>query len=428
MKVESGQLLRSVGLWGLAAVVFNGMVGAGVFSLPGAVAQNVGVWAPWIVVAVGLALLPVVLGMTTLAGMFDRTGGPMTYVAEAFGPVAGFQVGWLANLSSCAAAAANANLLADYVLSAAPDALNTPLAHACATLASLALALAVNLSSARRSAGVLRLISLGKFAPLFWLLALAVPALISPAGMAKPGQSWSPIQAALLAAYAFTGFEGALTQAGEAHNPRRDLPLAVLGVFVAVVVLYAALTWGFVAVAYDPGTPAKAPLAHMGELLAGRAGLALILAGASLSILGNIIGIVLISSRRLFTLEEQGSLPRWFGWIDPVNGVPRNAVLFFGVVLVILSLSGGFKALALLSVASRLLVYLASMAALPVIRKGRGLPRFAPRDLFVVPGAPVCLAMLSQTQPAAWLGIGVAMLAGFLIMAAARRARVVLAV
>ena len=73
MKVESGQLLRSVGLWGLAAVVFNGMVGAGVFSLPGAVAQNVGVWAPLIVVAVGLALLPVVMGMTTLAGMFDRT-------------------------------------------------------------------------------------------------------------------------------------------------------------------------------------------------------------------------------------------------------------------------------------------------------------------------------------------------------------------
>jgi len=163
-------------------------------------------------------------------------------------------------------------------------------------------------------------------------------------------------------------------------------------------------------------------------LLAGKAGLALILVCAALSILGNLIGNFLFVSRRLVALEEMESLPRWFGWIDPANGLPRHAVLFTAAVAVGLTLSGGFKALALLSVASRLLIYLASLIALPVIRARRGLPRFVRGDFFVALGIPICLAMLSQTQWAAWLSLGAAALSGFLIMLAARRARLVLVV
>src|SRR5438067_2110472 len=159
MTAKHGHLLRSVGIWGLAAMAFNGMVGAGIFSLPGTVSAHGGSWAPLIVLGVGLAML--------------------------------------------------------------------------------------------------------------------------------------------LAAYAFIGFEGALTPAGEARSPRRDIPIAVLGVFIAVVLLYAALTWGFVALAYDPLHAASAPLAQMAHILAGKVGLSVILATAALSIMGNIIGTILFVSRRL---------------------------------------------------------------------------------------------------------------------------------
>ncbi|WP_394763217.1 APC family permease [Phenylobacterium sp.] len=422
MSLKSGELLRSVGVWGLAAMAFNSLVGAGVFSLPGVVAQNVGPWAPVVVLGVGLAMLPVVVGMAALAGLFDRTGGPIVYVGEAFGPAAGFQAGWLAFLSTTASVAANANLLADYILTAAQPPFDGPLAHAAVVLAALAIVLAVNLAANRRSADVLQLMSLAKIAPLLLLLVLAAPSLVHTVG-SQATQHWSPAQAVLLAAYAFVGFEGALTQAGEARNPRRDLPLAVLCVFVAVVILYAALTWGFIAVAYDPHAIPKAPLARMGEIMAGRAGLALVVVGATLSILGNVISTVLFNSRRLVALEAQGSLPRWLGWIAPANGIPRHAVLLVVGLAAILALSGGFKALAILSVASRLLVYLASMAALPVIRGRRGLPRFAPVDLFVMLAVPVCLAMLSQTQSGAWLAILAGVAVGFAIMAWSRRTR-----
>src|SRR5438067_734951 len=114
MTAKHGHLLRSVGIWGLAAMAFNGMVGAGVFALPGTVSAHGGNWAPLIVLGVGVAMLPIVMAMAILSRLFDRTGGPIAYVGEAFGPAAGFQAGWLASLSSCAALAANVDLLADY--------------------------------------------------------------------------------------------------------------------------------------------------------------------------------------------------------------------------------------------------------------------------------------------------------------------------
>lgn len=424
MKSENGELVRSVGFWGLAAMVFNGMVGAGIFSLPGTVSQNVGPFAPLIVLGVGLAFLPIVLGMILLARMFDRTGGPVAYVGEAFGPVAGFQVGWLGSLSSGAALAANANLLADYVLSAAPKAVGGPAAHGALVLVTMATVLIVNLFSARRSAGVLGVLSLTKTAPLLWLLVLATPMILHPsAASAMVSQTWDPLKAAVLAAYAFIGFEGALTPAGEARNPERDLPRATFFVFLAVVGLYALVTWGFVAVAYDPHLPAKAPLTQMGEALAGHAGLLFMLLGATLSILGNIISVGLVGSRRLVALEEQGTAPRWFGWINPRNGVPRNAVIFFISALTVLAMTGGFKVLAVLSVATRLLVYLASLAALPVIRSKRGLPAFRSVDLLVLPAVPICLLLLARTELDAWIRMAIAMAVGIAILLAAQRAR-----
>ncbi|MBC7492381.1 MAG: amino acid permease, partial [Novosphingobium sp.] len=116
----AGQLVRSIGPWGLAAVVFNGMIGAGVFALAGSVANFSGSWAPLVIASVGLALLPVVLVFAALAGLFDETGGPFLYVNAAFGPTAAFQTGWVQCLSTVASTAANANLLADYVLRIAP--------------------------------------------------------------------------------------------------------------------------------------------------------------------------------------------------------------------------------------------------------------------------------------------------------------------
>lgn len=417
---DSGQLVRSIGIWGLAAVVFNGMVGAGIFALPGSVANHAGSWAPLVILGVGLALLSVVLVFAALSGLFEDTGGPILYVSEAFGPVAAFQTGWIQCLSTAASAAANANLLADYVQRLAPASLADGPGHAGIVLAAIGTALAINLLEARRSAAWIKRISILKLLPLALLFLLALSTVgVGPALL--PANEWSLSQAILLSVYAFTGFEGGLSVAGEARDPRRDFPRALVGVFLLVVCLYALIVWGYVATSYAPGEPDKAGLVTMATALAGAAGAAVIVITAVLSILGNVTVNTLSVSRRLLALEQIPALPAWFGAIRSDTGLPRNAVWFTVAAITALALSGGFAALAVLSVAARLMVYLACIAALPVVRARRGLPRTGGGWIIIAAALATCLLLISQSELKTWIGLALAIAAGFAIRFVALR-------
>lgn len=424
MNAPTGQLVRGFGLWGLGALILNGIIGAGVFALPGSVAQYAGSWAPLVILGVGLAFLPVVLVFAALAGLFDETGGPIIYVREAFGTTAGFQTGWVQCLATTAASAANANVLADYVLRFLPDLKGGALAHGCVVLLAIALAFAVNMLEIRNSDRWIKLITVAKLTPLVLLVALALPAIGGGSGGSGllPAGEWSLAQAILLSVYAFTGFEGALCLGGEARDPKADFPRALVAVFLFTVTLYSALAWGYVATAYTPGPADKASLLTMGTVLAGGIGAAAIIAAAVFSILGNIITTPMNTSRRLLALEQIGMLPRWFGVIHAGSGIPRNSVVFTYAVAALLALSGGFAALAVLSVAARLVVYLACAAALPVVRRRRGLA--VPVRLIAVVGAAlaICLALIAQSDLKAWAALALAIGIGFAIKGIAAQA------
>ncbi len=419
----NGALVRSVGLWGLTAMVLNGLVGAGIFGLPASVAANAGGWAPVIVLLVGAAMLPIVLVMMRLAGQFDGTGGPILYVEAAFGKTAAFQIGWMQLLSTSASAAANVNLLADYALRGWGPVAESAAAHAAIVLIALVLIFILNLNRTSGVARALGVFSIMKLLPLALIVVLAGPALVADAGASHPAAHWSLAQAALLSAYAFTGFEGCLTLAGEARDPRRDLPRALLAVFVGVALLYALLTWGYVATAYVPGATDKAPLSAMAAVLMGAAGAAMLLATATVSIFANVTNNMLFLSRRLLAMEALGGLPAWLGRVHAANAVPRNAVVFIMLALVALSLSGGFAALAILSVASRLIVYLGCIAALPVIQRRAG-TRTTPGSMAAIAAATItCTALIAGSDPQSWLSLIIAAAAGAVVFMASRAHR-----
>ena len=413
------QLVRSIGFWGLAAVVFNGMIGAGIFALAGSVANFSGSWAPLVIACVGLALLPVVLVFAALAGLFDETGGPILYVGAAFGPTAAFQTGWVQCLSTAASTAANANLLADYLMRMGPLARAGPVTHAVIVLVAITTALAINLLEASRSAAWIKRISVAKFLPLALLLVLALPAIGS--STPHPATEWSLSQAILLSVYAFIGFEGGLCIAGEARDPRRDFPRALVGVFLLVVVLYALLAWGYVATTFAPGKVDKASLLTMATVLAGSVGAVTIVVTAALSILGSVTVNTFFVSRRLLALERLPALPGWFGAIRTETGLPRNAILFTFVVIVVLAMSGGFTALAVLAVAARLLVYLACAAALPVIQARRGLSSSLFIKTITALALVTCLLLVAQSEVQAWVGLAIAIAIGFAVKFVAAR-------
>jgi len=65
-------------------------------------------------------------------------------------------------------------------------------------------------------------------------------------------------------------------------------------------------------------------------------------------------------------------LPKWFEQIHPRFLTPANSILFYGGAAALFSLTGGFAALAAASTLTRILTYVISAAALPVIEKREG--------------------------------------------------------
>jgi amino acid transporter len=132
---------------------------------------------------------------------------------------------------------------------------------------------------------------------------------------------------------------------------------------------------------------------------------------------------MLFLSRRLLALEALGGLPARLGRVNNADAVPRNAVIFIMIVLVALSLSGGFVALAILSVASRLIVYLGCIAALPVIERRHPQSGSLPRNAITIAAAATCLALIAGSEAQSWVSLAVAAVVGAVVFRASRAYR-----
>ena len=109
--VREEGLLRQLSVVGLWLLIVNGMIGAGIFGLPGELAKLAGEGSVWVFILCALMIAPIMLCFAQMSSYFRGTGGPIVYASRAFGPMAGFQVGWLYYISRVLSFAANLNLL-----------------------------------------------------------------------------------------------------------------------------------------------------------------------------------------------------------------------------------------------------------------------------------------------------------------------------
>src|SRR5687767_6478731 len=107
------QLVRRFTVVGLWVLVFNGILGAGIFGLPAKVAAQAGSYSPLLYVGCGLLMAPIVLSFAEVASYVRATGGPILYVGTVFGRYAAFQTGWATYVARATAFAANLNLLVE---------------------------------------------------------------------------------------------------------------------------------------------------------------------------------------------------------------------------------------------------------------------------------------------------------------------------
>ena len=86
MNSETGSkpaLIRAIRGRGIALIVINSMVGAGIFALPGSVGAVAGNLSPWLFVAIGVLFITIVLSFAELASYFKDSGGRRFMLAAA---------------------------------------------------------------------------------------------------------------------------------------------------------------------------------------------------------------------------------------------------------------------------------------------------------------------------------------------------------
>ncbi|SNY49367.1 amino acid/polyamine/organocation transporter, APC superfamily [Arsukibacterium tuosuense] len=383
MLTNESVLPRHLGLFGLWLLVVNGLIGAGIFGLPGGAAKLAGEYSPLIYLFCALLILPILLCMAELASYFRGSGGPVRYGTAAFGPFIGFQAGWLYYIARLVSFAANTVLLVDsigYFWPAATAGINRSILLS-VIIASLTF---INVVGSVRAMRSLALLTVIKFAVLI-LLVVAGAAYLG--GQVLPGFNPATVfnsphnigAATLLLIYAFVGFESVVVPAGEAKNPARDMPRALILGLLLVTLLYIGIQLVSVAAVPDIASSAN-PLLDVAASLFGTAGAVVLMLGVVASVAANLLGAIFSTPRASFALAEDGSLPRWFAAVQPRFLTPANSIVFFGVLALLLTLYGSFLWLAAATVVSRLLLYGLTCAAVPVLR-----PKLAASDSFVLP-------------------------------------------
>ena len=423
--LRSEPLARQLTALGVWLLVINGIIGAGIFGLPADAARLAGSFSPWVFVICAALMLPVMLSFAELASHFDGTGGPVRYAGSVFGRYAGFQAGWAFYIARLTAFSANAVLLVSaigYFWPGADDP-GTRLALLFTVCACLTAITVVGTRNAMSSLGVLTLL---KFLPLVALVAyglLRLPDAMRQSVLATPPADMNLGAVVLLVFYAFVGFESGLVPAGEARDPRRDMPRALFWAIGVVAILYFGLQTVSLAVLPDLASTRR-PLVEVSGELFGPVGALVMMTGMAASVGGNLAGALFSTPRITYALALDGSLPAWFATVSARFGTPAVSILVFGAAAFLLAAGGSFVWLAGLSVLTRVFIYVGCIAALPALRRRADDPAAMrlPGGLFI-PGLAVfiCLALLTQVKPMDYLATAVMLGLGSVLYAFARR-------
>jgi amino acid transporter len=412
-------LRREIGFFGSAFLSFNGVIGASIFALPATLYADFGAFSPWLFPLFGLLVLLVAIPFSKVAAHFPVSGGPVAYGAT-FGSLASFQLGWIYYVARMTALAANANVFVTYLAAFWPPlAAGVPRALAIAAL--IALLTFVNIAGVKRAIRLLDALTLLKAAPLLIMaaagLAMAAGSIELPAALPKLGEVEL---AALLVLYAFVGFENSVVPAGETKDAGRTIPRALIATILATAFLYFIVQLAYVGV-MAPGEGGDAPLVAFGGEVAGPAGAAILTAAALFSLGGNLSANMTATPRATYALARDGLLPGWFGRVSERFSTPANSILFLGLLSALLAISSSFVWLAVASTLARLIVYSASIAALPRLRRREGPAMSAGLWLLMAAAFAICLWAALQSEWPSWRMLLVLVAIGGLLYMIARR-------
>ena len=238
------------------------------------------------------------------------------------------------------------------------------------------------------------------------------------------------LRAAAIVFFAFLGFDAVSTAAQETKNPKKNMPIGILGSLIICTILYILFAYVLTGVTdykvfqgRDGIAPVAIAIDHMGEILPdgsiqpafpwlNKAIILAILAGYSSVILVMLLG----QSRIFYSMSRDGLLPKIFSEIHPkYRSTYKSNLLFLLLVSVFAMFAPAHVAGELTSIGTLLAFIIVSIGIIAMRKKQPDAPR-----AFKTPGVPVipiigicfCLFMMVSLPFDTWIRLILWMLFG----------------
>ncbi|MBQ0826055.1 amino acid permease [Streptomyces tagetis] len=347
-ETEAGEgtgLVRSLGLWQLTAIGVGGIIGAGIFTLAGTVAN--GTAGPAVLVSfliAGAASAAAALSYAEFAGMIPKAGSAYTYGYVVLGEFAGWFIGWDLLLEYTAIVAVVAIGISGYFgflvgemgvdlprwMLGAPG---TGEGHRVDLFAAvLCLLIAYLLTLGIRNAA--------RFEMVVVVLKVLVVLLVIAVGVFHIDTShYDPFfpygvggafTGAATVFFAVFGYDAMSTAAEESKDAQRHMPKAIIYSLVISMVLYVAACLVLTGM-QDYRSIDKESGFSTAFKSVGLGGLADVIAvGAIIGILTVMFTFMLGVTRVWFSMSRDGLLPRWFAKTHPTRHVPTRVTWIVG--------------------------------------------------------------------------------------------------
>jgi amino acid transporter len=359
------ELKRSIGKWSLVLLIINSIIGAGIFGLPSKVFALSGIYSLLAFGVCAIIVMVFILCFAEVSSRFDKTGGPYTYAYTALGKFPGFLTGWLLLLSRIFNYATLINLLVIYLSFFSPV-FTEPWVRIFCIAGLSTFFTVVNHIGVKDSTRVNNILTIAKLLPLATFIIIGLLN-IQPGSLkaSAPFHFSSFSTSVLLLVFAFGGFESVLINTGEVHNPRKNLPFALITGFLFITLFYCLIQ--VVSIGTLPGLAhSEKPLADAAHLFMGSWGGILIATGAVISITGTLNAIVLGGSRLPYALSVENQFPKLFSFIHPNRLTPTWSLLLFIIITTGVSIAWSFLSALTIGSIIRVMVYL--MVCLSMIR------------------------------------------------------------
>ncbi|MCI1974402.1 MAG: amino acid permease [Limosilactobacillus sp.] len=419
----------------LMAIGIGTVIGTGIFILPGTIAAKQagpGVSLSFLLSAIVCAFAA--MCYAEFASALPVAGSAYSYGNVVFGEFFGWLLGWALVLEYMLAVASVSTGWAAYFNSfiesfglKIPHALSGPFDPAHGTYINIVAVVIVLLITVMLSRGLQSSVRVNNIAV---VIKVAIILIFIVAGLffIKP-KNYHPflpyhmsgvIHGATTGFFAYLGFDCVSSSAAEVKNPKKNMPLGIIGTLGIVAVLYMGVAIVLTGMVKYTKLDVANPVSYALQLVHQNWLAELLSIGALVGMFTMMVAMIYSSSRLIYAIGRDGLLPAFLGKLDKKSHSPQVALW---VVAIIIAAMGGLVSLdqltSLVNIGTLFAFTLVSFGIIPLRRR----KDIGNRGGFKVPLYPfipvlsglLCLAMMTQLQLETYIGAGIWFVIGLII-------------